>query len=224
MPNWRPALAEPLQQLNEADVVASLTIKQRDRRDRIIGVAMSLAINGGYDAVQMRDVSAHSGVALGTIYRYFPSKDHLLVSVMAAWTDQLGEQLDQRPARGATPASRVTDVLSRACRSLERQPLLAEAVIRAMTSTEIGVGTSSRDVGRNLRSMIEPLLGEFDLDTRDNVVDIINHVWLSTLIAWSNGRLQFSQVSQQLAMTVRMLLDADVRLPGRATRALTPRA
>ncbi len=200
----------------EADVVALLTVKQRDRRDRVVDVAMALAIDGGYEAVQMRDVSTRSGVALGTIYRYFPSKDHLLVSAMAAWTEQLGTQLDRRPARGSTPSSRVTDVLNRACRSLERQPLLAAAVIRAMSSTEIGVGASSRDVGRNLRSMIEPLLTDFDSDTRDNVIDIINHVWLSTLLAWSSGRIQFSQVSQQLAMTVRMLLDADVRLPGRA--------
>jgi AcrR family transcriptional regulator len=194
-----------------------LTSKQRDRRARIVEVAMALAVEGGYDAVQMRDVSTLSGVALSTIYRYFPSKDHLLVDAMASWTDQLGTQLDHRPARGGSPATRVTDVLNRACRSLERQPLLAAAVIRAMSSTEIGVGTSSRAVGRNLRSMIEPLLAEFDCDTRDNVIDIVNHVWLSTLIAWSNGRIQFSQVSQQLAMTVRMLLDADVRLPGRGS-------
>ncbi|MCU1393101.1 MAG: Transcriptional regulator, TetR family [Ilumatobacteraceae bacterium] len=202
--------------MSPIEVVTPLTSKQRDRRDRVVDAAMALAIEGGYDAVHMREVSARTGVALGTIYRYFPSKDHLLISVMSSWTDQLSTQLDQRPARGSTPASRVTDVLHRACHSLERQPLLAAAVIRAMSSTEVGVSRASREVGRNLRGNIEPLLAEFDTDTRDAIIEIINHVWLSTLIAWSSGRILFSQVSQQLAMTVRMLLDADVRLPGRA--------
>lgn len=201
----------------EPNRVTLLSSKQSDRRQRIVDVARLLAREGGYDAVQMRDVSARSGVALGTIYRHFPSKDHLLVSVMSAWTDELSTQLHQRPARGSSPTTQVTDVLLRACRSLEREPSLAAAVIRAMSSTETGVSSASREVGRNLRSMIDPLLADFDPDVRDNVIEIVNHVWLSTLIAWSSGRIQFSQVSHQLAMTVRMLLDDDVRLPGRGS-------
>ena len=45
--------------------------------------ALQLGADGGYDAVQMRDVAASAEVALGTIYRYFPSKDALLA---AAWS------------------------------------------------------------------------------------------------------------------------------------------
>ena len=36
-------------------------------------------LKGGYDAVQMRTVAERADVALGTLYRYFPSKIHLLV-------------------------------------------------------------------------------------------------------------------------------------------------
>src|SRR3990172_6772256 len=60
----------------------ALRASQRTRRSRIIGSAVRLAASGGYDAVQMREVAADSKVALGTLYRYFPSKDHLLASAM----------------------------------------------------------------------------------------------------------------------------------------------
>ena len=47
---------------------ASLTKSQVARRGRVIEAALSLGADGGYDAVQMRDVATTAGVALGTIY------------------------------------------------------------------------------------------------------------------------------------------------------------
>ena len=60
---------------------------QRERRDRMLEAAMKLAAEGGYDAVQMREVADGAGVALGTLYRYFPSKVHLLVAALAECAD-----------------------------------------------------------------------------------------------------------------------------------------
>ena len=57
-----------------------MTTSQRERRDRVIDAAMQLAAEGGYDAVQMRDVATKADVALGTVYRYFGSKDPLLAA------------------------------------------------------------------------------------------------------------------------------------------------
>ena len=55
---------------------------QRDRRKRILDATITLAAQGGFDAVQMRAVAEQADVALGTLYRYFPSKIHLLVSAL----------------------------------------------------------------------------------------------------------------------------------------------
>ena len=55
---------------------------QRERRKRILDATIDLASQGGFDAVQMRAVADRAEVALGTLYRYFPSKIHLLVSAL----------------------------------------------------------------------------------------------------------------------------------------------
>ena len=67
---------------------SSLTTSQAARRGRVIEAALTLGADGGYDAVQMRDVATTAGVALGTIYRYFSSKDHLLAEVRARLRQQ----------------------------------------------------------------------------------------------------------------------------------------
>src|SRR5438552_18822843 len=88
----------------------TLTRSQAARRSRVIEAAFQLAGEGGYDAVQMRDVASTASVALGTIYRYFSSKDHLLAACQVEWSKDVQRRLAQRPPAGDTPAERGGDV------------------------------------------------------------------------------------------------------------------
>src|SRR2546429_4800800 len=101
---------------------------QRERRKRILDATLALASKGGYDAVQMRTVAERADVALGTLYRYFPSKIHLLVSALAQEFERTQERLDRRPIPGDTPYDRLIYVLSRVTRNMQRDPPLIEAV------------------------------------------------------------------------------------------------
>src|SRR5271166_2572665 len=94
-------------------VPRTLTRAQQARRQRVVDAAMALGLNGGYEAVQMRDVAARADVAMGTVYRYFTSKDHLLAAALVHWVELLDARLSQMPARGDTAAARVVDVLDR---------------------------------------------------------------------------------------------------------------
>ncbi|MBV8950639.1 MAG: TetR/AcrR family transcriptional regulator, partial [Actinobacteria bacterium] len=102
----------------------TLTRNQAARRERVIKAAMELAAEGGYDAVQMRDVASRAHVALGTIYRYFASKDHLLAATLVEFAQQIQERLVRQPPRGATSADRTVDIIRRAMKAIERQPRL----------------------------------------------------------------------------------------------------
>src|SRR3954447_24187877 len=104
-----------------------LTRGQAARRQRVIRAALDLAAEGGYDAVQMRDVAQRGQVALGTIYRYFSSKDHLLAAALVEWVNDLEQRVSLRPPRGGTIADNMVDILRRATRAMEREPELSAA-------------------------------------------------------------------------------------------------
>src|SRR5690349_17890616 len=112
-------------------VTGSRAVETAERKRRCIDAAVSLAADGGYDAVQMRDVAARAEVALGTLYRHYASKDQLLLAAMAQQASTLRERLVHHPPRGATPAERVSDVLRRASRALERSPPLSKVMFPA---------------------------------------------------------------------------------------------
>src|SRR6201984_3856804 len=80
---------------------------QRERRKRILDATLALASKSGYDAVQMRAVAERADVALGTLYRYFPSKIHLLVGALTEEFEQMQEKLDRTPIPGETPTDRM---------------------------------------------------------------------------------------------------------------------
>src|ERR1700709_1848598 len=86
---------------------------QRERRKRILDATLALASKGGYEAVQMRSVAERADVALGTLYRYFPSKIHLLVSALARELERTQERTERIPMPGDTPFDRLMFILSR---------------------------------------------------------------------------------------------------------------
>ncbi len=76
---------------------------QRERRKRILDATMAIASKGGYEAVQMRAVADRADVAVGTLYRYFPSKVHLLVSALGREFEPIDAKTDRSALAGGTP-------------------------------------------------------------------------------------------------------------------------
>ena len=65
----------------------------------------------------MRDVAAAADVALGTVYRYFSSKERLLLEAMAEQQSDLRAYIETHPLSEATAPERVMSVLRRSNRS-----------------------------------------------------------------------------------------------------------
>jgi AcrR family transcriptional regulator len=160
---------------------------QTARRQRVIGVAMRLAADGGYDAVQMRDVAAAANVALGTLYRYFSSKDHLLAATLVEWTRDLQRRVTQQPAAGDDAADGVIDIVRRATRGMERQPRLTAALITAITAPDPAVRPYQEEVGEIMFDVMASAMPDLDGDLRRQVCRVLSHVWFSALIGWVHG-------------------------------------
>ncbi|MFE5395396.1 TetR family transcriptional regulator [Streptomyces sp. NPDC056568] len=197
-----------------------LTERQRARRRRILHATARLACRGGFEAVQMREVAESSQVALGTLYRYFPSKVHLLVATMHDQLEQLHGTLRKSPPAGATAADRVAQTLMRAFAALQREPRLAEAMARALTFADRSVSPEVDQVSRQTTAIILDAMGGPEAPTAEQLsaVRVVEHTWHSTLIAWLSGRASLAQVGVDIETVCRLIDLAGAGPAGRAPR------
>ncbi len=193
---------------------------QRERRKRILDATLALASKGGYEAVQMREVADRADVALGTLYRYFPSKIHLLVSGLAREFERTRERLSRRPVPGDAPHDRVIYVLHRVTRSMQREPLITEAMTRAFMFADPSAATEVNAVAALMEQMLtDAMRGAWvgrpfaatqhaDEPTSDEraIARVIGDVWLSNLVAWVTRRASANDVANQLELAARLLL------------------
>ena len=180
---------------------------QRDRRKRILDATLALASKGGYDAVQMRTVSERADVALGTLYRYFPSKIHLLVSALTEEMDQIQDKLDRKPIPGDTPAERMLFVLRRVTKNMQRDPMLTEAMTRAFMFADPSAAAEVNTVAQQMTRMFTRAMHDGEPSADDiAIARVIGDVWLSNLVAWVTRRASADDVSSRLELAARLLL------------------
>ncbi|MEU3752233.1 TetR family transcriptional regulator [Streptomyces olivoreticuli] len=187
-----------------------LTERQEARRRRILQATTRLATRGGFDAVQMREVAESADVALGTLYRYFPSKIHLLVATMQDQLQQLHETLRKRPLTDEDPAARVAQTLMRAFRAMQREPHLADAMVRALTFADRSVSSEVDTVSRLTTAIILDAMGPAGASgpptpEQLSAVRVIEHTWHSALITWLSGRASIAQVKIDIETVCRLI-------------------
>lgn len=182
---------------------------QRDRRKRILDATILLASKGGFDAVQMRAVADQADVALGTLYRYFPSKIHLLVSALGREFERTEVMLRDKPIPGDTAAERVIFILKKTTRGLQGDPHLTEALTRAFMFADASVSNEIHAVGMQLSSMLTGAMHPGEADIRPDdvaIARVVGDVWLSALVGWVTGRSTAAETAQQMEVAVRLLL------------------
>ncbi|HEU5033901.1 MAG TPA: TetR family transcriptional regulator [Mycobacteriales bacterium] len=185
----------------------TIPASQQARRERILDAAMELATEGGWDAVQMRAVADRAEVALGTLYRYFPSKVQLLVAVLGRTFQTLNESVTVE--RDGTPQERVYRVVAVITRYLARHRRLSGAMIRALMTADVEAAREVESVGDLLVAMIasathEP--GEAPTEHDTLVAHIIGKAWLVDAVTLLSGRMTVSQVLEDLEATISLVM------------------
>jgi AcrR family transcriptional regulator len=101
-------------------------------RERLLTAARELIEEGGYGAASVLAIADRAGVAAGTLYRHFASKEDLFVEVFrtvcAREEHAMRAAGDQLPAE-ATAQERLETVLATFARRALRNPRLAWALI-----------------------------------------------------------------------------------------------
>jgi AcrR family transcriptional regulator len=177
---------------------------QRERRKRILDATMAIASKGGYEAVQMRAVADRADVAVGTLYRYFPSKVHLLVSALGREFERIDAKTDRSALTGGTPYQRLNFMLNRA---MQRNPLLTEAMTRAYVFADASAASEVDHVEKLIDSMFARAMSDGEpSEDQYHISRVISDVWLSNLLAWLTRRASATDVSKRLDLAVRLLI------------------
>ncbi len=101
-------------------------------RERLLRAARELIEEGGYSAASVAAIAERAGVAAGTLYRHFESKEELFVELFRSVCD--GEVRAMRAAaermdRTASQVDRLETVLTTFAQRALRRPRLAWALI-----------------------------------------------------------------------------------------------
>ena len=194
----------------------TMTAAQLDRRGRVLDAVIELVAAGRIDDMAMKDVAERSGVALGTIYRYFSSRDHVAAAALLEWARALdgrqpaasaGTAGTAAPgADGGTMADRLVAILHRAVRAYQRQPNFARLLMLAATSTDPFASECYGQMGRSVYDTLGNALADLDPADRRRVLDVVGAVWYHAMIEWVNDRKTIAQVYEAVESAARLVL------------------
>ncbi|MCU1467292.1 MAG: regulatory protein TetR [Actinomycetia bacterium] len=186
---------------------APLTAAQQARRDRIVDAGLTLLAERAYDKIQVKDVAEEANVALGTLYHYFSSKEHLFAEVLVRWAATLRTNISRNPLRGLDDAQRLTQVISRSVRAFQRQPSLARLIATLETSADPYATEILARLAQTTTDIYVEAIHDVDRDTAERIVRVVDAVLAARLRAWVAGRITITTVTEDLADAIALLLD-----------------
>lgn len=146
------------------------TVKQRKRsssatanakaekRAKILQAAAEVFADRGYQATRISEIAAAAGVADGTIYLYFPSKDALLVALVDDSISRFFEVLDDELRGLDSAGDKLRRIVALQLDMLERHRALAEVFT-----------VNLRETRRSLRHFVVPKFQQY----LDRIADVV---------------------------------------------------
>jgi TetR/AcrR family transcriptional regulator, cholesterol catabolism regulator len=198
----------------EAKSTLTLTDAQQARRDRIVDSGLALLGERDFDKIQVKDVAEEANVALGTLYHYFSSKEHLFAEVLVRWAGTLRTNISRNPLRGPTDAQRLTQVMNRSVRAFQRQPSLARLVATLETSADPYATEILARLAATTNDIYLETIHDVDRQTAQRIVTVVDAVLASRLRSWVAGRISITTVTDDLADAIGLLLDPAPRRAG----------
>jgi len=199
--------------------VARLAASQLKRLRRIVDAAVGLAEKGGFEAVRLRDVAEASDVALGTLYKYFRSKEDILVFALSEEVERLEAATAARPPEGSTPLDRLTRFFERATYGMTRRPNFARAVLRSIAGGDHEIATQvaafhlrmTRLIVACLRgeapNLMAPLAETTGSEREGQMAFVLQNVWFASLAGWAGGLHPAKVVAEQMRVAAALMLN-----------------
>lgn len=133
-----------------------------ERRDRIVDATVDLLREGDLEQVQMNEVAAAAAVGKATLYRYFPSKQALILACFDSFMSELCARVEQAEAQDAEPRTRLASLIGVATDVLTRH----KSFLRMLTRRKAEIDEDAR---RLMMSRRERLLAVVKHNIEDGI-------------------------------------------------------
>jgi TetR/AcrR family transcriptional regulator, cholesterol catabolism regulator len=191
--------------------VEAMTSRQLVRRAKLIEAVIDLVREVGPNAVQVRDVADRSGTALGTVYRYFGSKEHLLATALCDWQERLTRRVLMpragEEAEDGDLTERVLSYVRKEIRGFARNPKMAELMVQVHVSSD----PYARDALARMSSMngqvMDKLLAGVAPERAEAIKYALGSVLMNSLTYWVTGRATLAEMTHQVESVTRLALD-----------------
>ena len=201
--------------------VVLTTPAQHAPYDRVVAAAAEVLSAGGDEAVQMKDLAQRAGVSLATLYRYFPSRDYVLLAVsLASYQDAARKVFAEMP-QGGSVRDRVRGYLMREFRAQQRNPHLTAALTPVLTETR-----------RNYSAIIETIehlhlqivrhvaaAGSPLSEQQEKLLAIVIDIFSAATRHWLTGNYTASDVKLQIEIGSQLLELPDDAVDSELARA-----
>lgn len=180
--------------------------EQKERYRRILTAAAKGGARHGLERVQMQDVAKDAGVAIATLYRYFPSKTHMFIGVLRSQVDQLDRQLIT-PRPGVDPVTAVAELLLTASHQLFQQPRLALAMLQSNNAAHHDDLHGAARIEVRFRELILAAAGiENPTEEHEQLVRLIEQCWYGVLMSTLNGHTSQEESRSDIRAACELLL------------------
>jgi len=177
-----------------------VTDEQQARRAAILKAAVRLGKSKEIDRISAQEIAGEAGVALRTLYRYYPSKHHVFAAVL---TDRV-ESFDPPAGRPTDAGTAVADFMARACQDMLRNKHLAHAMI---TSTQAVRAQSSPTGYHAMRDLILATAGiQNPTEEQIRIARLVEQVTFGVLTWTVGGELDPQQAIADIRLACRLLV------------------
>ena len=187
-------------------VKQATTPAQQARRQRVVDAGLALLSDRDYEHIQMKDVAEEAEVALGTLYHYFASKEHLFAEVLVEWASSLGPNISRNPLKGRSDRERLAEVFHRSVRAFQRHPQLARLVATLETSSDPLASEVLARLGEATTGAYVGAMRSVDPDKAHAIVRVMDSVLASGLRSWVSGHMPVTEVHERIDEAAALLV------------------
>jgi TetR/AcrR family transcriptional regulator, fatty acid metabolism regulator protein len=134
--------------------------KSVDKRQNILNAALKTFVKRGYPETRVAEIAAEAGVAEGTLYNYFPSKEELLLALFDEKWGQIIHGIKEKIRRLDDPNDKLKAIFSLVVKMFKKNRQLAELFMIDIKQSSIFLNNYTINRIVEFLDLIEEILEE----------------------------------------------------------------